>query len=317
MTVMKQLIEGGNSANEEVHQSSGASKNGRVKHEFDYFQDQLPDQPLEMKEETELERIRKWMEGARTNCLLLANTLSSAKEVVDCLNKIISTLLIAATFVMWLLLTGLATTKLLVVIASPLLAATFIFGDSCKTLFQGIIFTYVVHPFDVGDLCVIDQKMMEVRTIGVWKTTFTKVGTQEEVIFTNTQLANKDIINHKTEFDWNDCVELDVASLNKKQIMTLKEKIEKHLDDSKDKKFATDYNCVTVLTTGDNNLKLAMSFRHNEDRRNCIYSECLKTKHNLRSELILHVHDLLEQAKAETLKTPEESTKQAEEKKEI
>ncbi|XP_021862752.1 uncharacterized protein [Spinacia oleracea] len=263
--LMKQFIEGGNNANEEAQQSPRASKKGRVKHEFDYFQDQLQDQS-ELIEEIPLKVIRAWMDRARTNCLLLANTLSSANEVVDCLNKIISTLLIAVIFIMWLLLTGFATIKLLVIIASPSLAATLIFGESCKTLFQGIIFTYVVHPFDVGDLCVIEEKMMEVRTIGVWKTTFTKVGTQEEVIFTNSQLTSKDIINHKTEFDWNDCVELDVASLNKKQIMRLKEKIEKHLEDNEEKKFATGYNCVTVLTTGDNNLKLAISFRHNEDR---------------------------------------------------
>lgn len=99
-------------------------------------------------------------ERARKNCLLLANTLSSAKEVVDCLNKIISWLLIVATFIMWLLLTGLASTKVLVLIASPLLAATFIFGDACRTLFQGIMFAYVVHPFDVGDLCVIDGNLV-------------------------------------------------------------------------------------------------------------------------------------------------------------
>lgn len=99
-------------------------------------------------------------ERASNNCIFLANTLSSAKEVVDCLNKIISCLLIAATFILWLLLTGLATTKVLLLIVSPLLAATFVFGDTCKTLFQGIIFVFVVHPFYVGDLCVIDGNMV-------------------------------------------------------------------------------------------------------------------------------------------------------------
>lgn len=99
-------------------------------------------------------------ERAHNNCLVLANTLSSAEEVVDCLNKIISTLLIAATFILWLLISGLATTKVLVLIASPSIAVTFIFRDVCKTVFYGIVFAYVVHPFDVGDLCFIDENLV-------------------------------------------------------------------------------------------------------------------------------------------------------------
>lgn len=92
--------------------------------------------------------------------MFIGNTLSSAKEVAEFLNKIISWVLIVATLILWLLLTGLATTKVLVLIVSPLLAASFVFGDTCKSFFQGIIFVYVVHPFDVGDLCVVDGKLV-------------------------------------------------------------------------------------------------------------------------------------------------------------
>lgn len=89
--------------------------------------------------------------------MFLANTLGSAEEVSGCLNKIISCVLIGVTFLMWLLLTGLATTQVIVLIASPLLAASFIFGNSFKTLFEGILFIYLVHPLDVGDLCTIED----------------------------------------------------------------------------------------------------------------------------------------------------------------
>ncbi|KAL2940837.1 Mechanosensitive ion channel protein 9 [Bienertia sinuspersici] len=137
--------------------------------------------------------------------------LSSAKEVVNCLDKIISWLLIGAIFIMWLLLTGLATTRVIALIASPLLAATFIFGESCKTLFQGILFVYVTHPIDVADLCFIDGKMLKVKTIGVWTTVFTKVDNsdtvQDLVIYSNKELASKTITNYKTNFDWSDYAE--------------------------------------------------------------------------------------------------------------
>ncbi|KAJ8452558.1 hypothetical protein Cgig2_000147 [Carnegiea gigantea] len=93
---------------------------------------------------------------AHESCLSLANTMQSGKEVVDCLSTIMSVVIMGAIFIVWLLLTGLASTKVLVVIASPLLAATFIFGETCKNLFEGIIFVFVVRPFNVGDTCQID-----------------------------------------------------------------------------------------------------------------------------------------------------------------
>lgn len=68
---------------------------------------------------------------------------------------------------------------------------------------------------------------MEVRTIGVWKTTFSIIGTREEAIYPISELSTKNIINYKTDFDWNDYVELDVGSLAEESINILKEEIRK------------------------------------------------------------------------------------------
>ncbi|KAL2940866.1 Mechanosensitive ion channel protein 9 [Bienertia sinuspersici] len=135
-------------------------------------------------------------------------------------------LLIVGVFVLWLILTGLTTTNAIILVGSPIVTFIFMFGDTSKTFFQGIVFVYLVHPFDVGDLCIIDEKMLEVVTIGVWKTTFSKVETREEVIYPNSDLANKTIINHKTEFDWNDYLDIYVGSTDNDEINTLKQKIE-------------------------------------------------------------------------------------------
>ncbi|XP_021840051.2 mechanosensitive ion channel protein 10 [Spinacia oleracea] len=302
---LKRLILGENYTDDETVNSSEETPEG--KNDWSYFEDQLQEY-VGSSQEISLEKVRIWMERARKNCLLLANTLSSAKEVVDCLNKIISWLLIVATFIMWLLLTGLASTKVLVLIASPLLAATFIFGDACKTLFQGIMFAYVVHPFDVGDLCVIDGNMIEVKTIGVWKTTFLKVGLQEEVMYPNSELSSKNIINYKTDFDWNDYVELDVASLGERKIKILKQEIEKYLDDGEKDIFTAGYNCVEVLTTAEN-IKIAINFRHNVKVKNSTYFECLREKRKRRSEFVLHAQSLVYHMKNGT---PEASEKHEE-----
>jgi len=58
--------------------------------------------------------------------------------------------------IIWLLILGIATTKFLLVISSQLLLVVFVFGNSCKTIFEAVIFVFVMHPFDVGDRCEID-----------------------------------------------------------------------------------------------------------------------------------------------------------------
>ncbi|XP_074316686.1 uncharacterized protein LOC141652962 isoform X2 [Silene latifolia] len=237
--------------------------------------------------------VKTWLEKSHNNCLFLANTLRSAKEVVDCLNNIISILLICASIILWLLFTGINTDGLLLV-ASPLLAATFVFGDTCKTLFQGIIFVYVVHPFDVGDLCIVDGRMMEVKSVGVWKTMFShieKIGTREEVIYPNSELAMKTIINHKTEFYWNDSVEFDVEHLDKQRIKELKTQIESLLADGKDAS-KCDPHQVAVLSSSDD-AKIIVRFKHPKCQDCMTNFEYVKTKNALRSAIILNVQELL------------------------
>lgn len=58
--------------------------------------------------------------------------------------------------IVWLLILGVNITHFLVFISSQLLLVAFIFGNSCKTTFEAIIFVFVMHPFDVGDRCEVD-----------------------------------------------------------------------------------------------------------------------------------------------------------------
>ena len=86
----------------------------------------------------------------------LAHALTDTKTAVKQLNKLVIVILIVVTIVIWLLLTEIATTKVLVLLSSQLVVAAFIFGNTCKMIFEAIIFVFFMHPFDVGDRCVID-----------------------------------------------------------------------------------------------------------------------------------------------------------------
>lgn len=86
----------------------------------------------------------------------LAHALGDTKTAVKQLNKLVTVILVIVTIIIWLLLMGIATTKVLVLLSSQLVVAAFMFGNTCKTIFEAIIFVFVMHPFDVGDRCVVD-----------------------------------------------------------------------------------------------------------------------------------------------------------------
>lgn len=60
------------------------------------------------------------------------------------------------TVIIWLLILGVPIMQFLIFISSQILLLAFVFGNSCKMVFEAIIFLFVMHPYDVGDLCEVD-----------------------------------------------------------------------------------------------------------------------------------------------------------------
>lgn len=86
----------------------------------------------------------------------LALTLNDTKTAVNKLHRMLNFLVAIIILVIWLLILEIATTKFLLFVSSQLVLVAFIFGNTCKTVFEAIIFLFVMHPFDVGDRCEID-----------------------------------------------------------------------------------------------------------------------------------------------------------------
>lgn len=86
----------------------------------------------------------------------LALSLKDTKTAIEELNKLVSGFTVFVLIIIWFLLMGIASTEVLLFISSQLLLGIFMFGNSAKTAFEAIIFVFVMHPFDVGDRCVID-----------------------------------------------------------------------------------------------------------------------------------------------------------------
>ncbi|GAB4842511.1 hypothetical protein Ancab_012485 [Ancistrocladus abbreviatus] len=237
--------------------------------------------------------FEKWMVGAYKYSLALGYTLLHAKEVVDCLNLIMSGSVIAMVILVWLLLTGLASTKVLIAIMSGFVGATFIFGDTCKALFEGIIFAFARHPFDVGDLCIIDGIEMEVKRMSILTTVFLKLSPPEEIFYPNSVLATKHIVNLKDELDSSDAVELNLdGSTKKKKIEALKEKIE-NFSESGNHAHKYEGPIQVMLKEVGSSIKMDVHFKHSMGILDN-HAQCSQKKKMQRSEFLLHVKQFLD-----------------------
>ena len=88
------------------------------------------------------------------------DTESAVKE----LHHIASVLVSIVIIIVWLVMLGIATTQILVFAGSQLLLVGFMFGNTVKQIFEAMVFLFVMHPFDVGDRCIVDG--VQVRNNG-------------------------------------------------------------------------------------------------------------------------------------------------------
>ncbi|GAB4842515.1 hypothetical protein Ancab_012489 [Ancistrocladus abbreviatus] len=215
---------------------------------------------------------------AHKTCLGLGYTLNDAIDVVNCLNKIMSGFIITMVLLIWLLLTKIATTEVLVLIASQFVAAGFIFGESRKTLLEGIVFQFLRHPFNVGDRCLIANKdtEMEVKRMGVLTTTFLKIGSKEEAIYPNSLLISTPIVNLREDPDPTDSLEFSVDKNTKKeQTEKLDEKIKAYLaGDSGSKYYSNHYEVKEDSGT----MKITIHFKHVMNVIDMTHSQCHEEK---------------------------------------
>ncbi|KAK8948187.1 Mechanosensitive ion channel protein 10 [Platanthera guangdongensis] len=134
--------------------------------------------------------LRNWVVKAYLERKFLAHSLNDTKTAVKQLHKVLTVIVIVLIIIITLLMTGLATTKVLVFMSSQLLLIGFIFTNSCKTAFEAIIFVFVMHPFDVGDRCVIDGVQMIVEEMNILTTIFLQ-SDNTKVYYPNSVLSTK------------------------------------------------------------------------------------------------------------------------------
>ncbi|KAK1388446.1 hypothetical protein POM88_016624 [Heracleum sosnowskyi] len=190
---------------------------------------QLFDGAAETKSITEAS-LRKWMVKLCNQRKLLVHSLSSTSNVIEQLNKVVVVNLSFLVALVWCLVLGIEPNKFVVfMISSLLVIVTLSFGGYCKIISEGIMLAIVMHPYDIGDHCIIDHEKLSVQEIWLTNTVFVKEN-NEKVNCLNSALLTKSISNLNRSSELTDNFEIIVSSTTcSETIAALKLKIDELL----------------------------------------------------------------------------------------
>ncbi|GLT81118.1 hypothetical protein SLA2020_525220 [Shorea laevis] len=170
---------------------------------------------------------------------------------------------------------------------SLLLLVVFMFGNTFRTVFEAIIFVFVMHPFDVSDRCIIDGAQMIVEEVNLLTTVFLKFD-NEKVYYPNSVLATKPIGNFYRSPEMGDSVEFAIdVSTSVEQIKALKVKIKEYLENNPET-WHSEHSVVVKDFDDVNKIKMVLFVKHTINFQN--YAD----KNNRRSDLILELKTILE-----------------------
>ncbi|KAK1419358.1 hypothetical protein QVD17_28524 [Tagetes erecta] len=178
--------------------------------------------------------LKNWVVSAFRERKALALTLNDTKTAVNKLHRMVNVLVALIILVICLVILNIATTKILVLISSQIVVVAFIFGNTCKTIFESIIFLFVIHPFDVGDRCEIDGIQMTVEEMNIMNTIFLRADNQK-IYYPNNTLAMRSIANFYRSPDMWDAIDFLIhVGTPAEKISIIKQRILSSVENNKD-----------------------------------------------------------------------------------
>ncbi|KAL4579028.1 hypothetical protein LXL04_015163 [Taraxacum kok-saghyz] len=188
--------------------------------------------------------LKNWVVNVFRERRALALSLNDTKTAVNKLHHMLNVGVGLIIIVIWLLILKVATTHFFIFLSSQMLLVVFVFGNTCKTTFEAIIFLFVMHPFDVGDRCEVDSVQMIVEEMNILTTVFLRFDNQK-IIYPNSVLATKPIANYYRSPDMGDAVEFCVhVSTPSEKIALMKERILTYIENKSDHWYPAPIICL-------------------------------------------------------------------------
>ncbi|MCO5573233.1 hypothetical protein L7F22_027002 [Adiantum nelumboides] len=219
----------------------------------------------------------------------LSLSLNDTKTAVKKLHRLVDVVVGVAIAIIGLLLLGIATTQLLLLVSSQLVLVVFIFGNTCKTVFEALVFLFVMHPFDVGDRCLVDGNQVVVEEMNILSTVFMR-NDGEKIWYPNSLLATKFIFNYHCTPDMGDSFLFCIDSCTPAdKLSALKDRIAKYIA-AKSNHWSRDVNLVVKEIENNNKMKVELLLNHTIN-----YNAPGNERQIRRSELILEMQKMLQE----------------------
>ncbi|XP_022881322.1 mechanosensitive ion channel protein 10-like [Olea europaea var. sylvestris] len=231
--------------------------------------------------------FRNWVVRAYHERKSLAHSLNDTKTAVQQLHKLASAVVSMIIAVVFVLVMGLASTKVVAFIITQLLLVGFTFQNMCKTVFESIVFVFVMHPFDIGDRCVIDGVQLIVEEMNILTTVFLRYD-NEKIYYPNAILITKPISNFYRSPEMCDTIDFTIdVSTSMETIIALKKAIQMYIE-SKPKYWNPKHSVIVKEIENVDKMKMAVSVQHTINHQN--YSD-----RNARiTELLLELKKIFE-----------------------
>ncbi|PWZ25111.1 Mechanosensitive ion channel protein 8 [Zea mays] len=236
--------------------------------------------------------LKNWVVNAFRERKALALTLNDTKTAVNKLNQMANVIVGIIVFALWLLILGIATANFFVFLTSQILLAVFVFGNTLKTLFEAIVFLFVMHPFDVGDRCEIEGVQLVVEEMNLMTTVFLR-SDNLKIYYPNSVLATKPIMNFYRSPDMGEAIDFSIhVATPAEKLALMKERILRYIDNKKEHWYP---GAMVVLRDVDdtNKLKVSIWLRHTLNfqdmgtrfvRRELVLQEMIKVLKDLEVE---------------------------------
>ncbi|XP_057786637.1 mechanosensitive ion channel protein 10-like [Salvia miltiorrhiza] len=211
--------------------------------------------------------FRNWVVRAYYERKSLAHSLNDTKTAVQQLHKIASAIVSMIIVVVTVLVMGLASTKVIAFIITQLLLVGFTFQNMCKTVFESIVFVFVMHPFDIGDRCVIDGVQLIVEEMNILTTVFLRYD-NEKIYYPNSVLITKPISNFYRSPEMSDAINFSIdVSTPMDTIITLKKSIQTYIE-SKPNYWNPKHSIIVKEIENLDKLKMALCVQHTINHQN-------------------------------------------------
>uniref|UniRef100_A0A803MCZ6 Mechanosensitive ion channel MscS domain-containing protein n=1 Tax=Chenopodium quinoa TaxID=63459 RepID=A0A803MCZ6_CHEQI len=211
--------------------------------------------------------FRNWVVRAYFERKALAHSLNDTKTAVQQLHKMASAIVTVVIFVVFLLLMGLATPKVVAFVITQMVVLGVIFHNTCKTIFDCIIFVFVMHPFDIGDRCKVDGVQMIVEEMNILTTVFLRYD-MEKIYYPNSALLSKPISNFYRSPEMWDTIPFTIdASTPIESINALKKATQSYID-SKPNHWNSKHSFIVKDIEDLNTMKMALCVQHTINHQN-------------------------------------------------